>query len=456
MSLQELKQTAAARFAKLHAAALKKLREDKELRLAQQLQRSGTLNDKVSALMLQVNKSFRPQTYCNFEAIDSLLAIAHKKSRFHSQAALEALSELFTDLILPHTPLRSFAPETEASEADLVYFESEVKRRYSQFIEVLKQHAQDAVEHHKKLAIRMLCELALKKAEQREQVLEAVVNKLGDAVTAVPTSVILECNSLVRRRRQLIPQLLTVVTRFMLRKNNGPDALFYSVVLLNSIKLRPGEDESISLVLRLYLQVFPQLVQQHSKKGHKLIALVLKHINKLYPLYADKQALHSAFFAEEVQALYRLTHFTANHNVQLHSLRFIFNVSKAAGFVPDRFYRALYEFVMPRLSITGLSYESLTLLINTLFQALKEDHQLTRVRAFVKRLLQVCLISEPQVILGLLLLVSELFAEQTSLYLLVKERPYEELEEHYEDMPDSEDEAPKKKSKKQKKMRTKQ
>lgn len=83
--------------------------------------------------------------------------------------------------------------------------------------------------------------------------------------------------------------------------------------------------------------------------------------------------------------------------------------------------------------------------LNLLYRALKRDESVSRLRTFVKRILQVCLTCPPQLACGLLYLVSELFKTRPELKSFPKEvtKQYieedDDEEEHYKDVEDEED-----------------
>lgn len=70
----------------------------------------------------------------------------------------------------------------------------------------------------------------------------------------------------------------------------------------------------------------------------------------------------------------------------------------------DRFYRALYHSLLdPRL----IKSSKHALYLNLLYKALKSDPILTRTKAFLKRLVQICGHHEPHFICGVLYLLAE-------------------------------------------------
>ena len=104
----------------------------------------------------------------------------------------------------------------------------------------------------------------------------------------------------------------------------------------------------------------------------------------------------------------------------------------------DRFYRTLYESLLdPRL----ITSSKQSLYLNLLFKSLKSDLNVNRVKAFVKRLVQIMSLHSPSFICGVLYLIRELegtFATLKSLF----DEPEEmegEGEEVFRDIPDEDD-----------------
>jgi ribosome biogenesis protein MAK21 len=417
-----------------------KQKSDRELKLLNDLQKKGTLSDKVSALMLKIEKSFIPDKFCDFGSLDVLLQIAKKKSRHHSQASVEGLQELFLDTLLPDKPL-SYISDLQVQKVpgglSKLHFEDKLKQKYTEFINILKEHTQDTVEFYKKNAIKVLAGLA-KKAELQDYILEVIVNKLGDPNTQIPTSVVLECNHLVWKNKNLIEPLLSTLNRFCMKPGQGSSGKFYAIVLMNSLKLTSNDSGCLQQLVSILLKMFPLLVKETRTSGNKAVSLLLKALNKNFALFPNKNSFQE-FFKAETDELYRLTH-VENTNIRIEALRFILQVEQAQGFVSDRFYRSLYEFIQPLMHLRSVTYKSAALLFNTLMLSMKEDPNISRVKAFVKRIFQVCLISEPHFILASLMLFSEISKVHKSLAQLF-EVPSEDEEEMYEDAPDSEEET---------------
>lgn len=105
----------------------------------------------------------------------------------------------------------------------------------------------------------------------------------------------------------------------------------------------------------------------------------------------------------------------------------------------DRFYRTLYESLLdPRVATSSKQ----SLYLNLLFKALKNDLNLRRVKAFVKRIVQVLGLHQPAFICGVFYLIRELEKIFTGIQALIDQPEDNESddEEVFRDVPDEDDE----------------
>lgn len=105
----------------------------------------------------------------------------------------------------------------------------------------------------------------------------------------------------------------------------------------------------------------------------------------------------------------------------------------------DRFYRTLYESLLdPRVATSSKQ----SLYLNLLFKALKNDLNLRRVKAFVKRIVQVLGLHQPAFICGVFYLIRELEKTFPGIQALFDQPEDNESddEEVFRDVPDEDDE----------------
>ena len=408
----------------------------KETKILTKLQRKGTLGDKVTALVLKVQSSLQYENYMDFEALEVLMGLAERQNRREAEAAIIAAKELFADHILPNYPLK---PLSQVGENNLkLVFESKLKAAYARYLDILAKQLSNTVPHFKQQIIQLLADLAALKPEGRDQIIGLLINKLGDPDTIVPTSVVLEMTHLIRRRRFLLNSAVREIGAFVFRKKQSHKGKFYAVVLLNAIKVREGEQEAIRVMVQICLKMFPTL--QEDPQHTKTLALLLQAANKLFSVYSGKSDLE--FFSQEMDSLYRLSHLQTNQVVQLQALRFIFQAEKALGTVSDRYYRTLYDHVLPHPRLRDINPKTLSIFFNTLLISLKEDTILPRVQAFLKRMLMCCLVTDTPFVCGMLLIVGDVLQTHKGAWTMITTKPDGDEEEQYFDVPDSEDERP--------------
>jgi ribosome biogenesis protein MAK21 len=88
---------------------------------------------------------------------------------------------------------------------------------------------------------------------------------------------------------------------------------------------------------------------------------------------------------EKVRDLYFLSH-NSTLRIRVSILIFIYQVLKESGSIESRFYRACYDLILSNDIRSSSSTESF---FDLLFNIIKDDHSIPRVKAFIKRLLQV-------------------------------------------------------------------
>jgi ribosome biogenesis protein MAK21 len=120
-------------------------------------------------------------------------------------------------------------------------------------------------------------------------------------------------------------------------------------------------------------------------------------------------------FEKHMDILFMITH-NANFNTAIQALILIHQVATAKQIVLDRYYRTLYESLLDR-RLTTSSKQALYL--NLLFKSLKSDNNTSRVKAFIKRLVQITSMHSPGFICGALFLLSELLASRLDLKSLL-------------------------------------
>ncbi|XPS97769.1 RNA-binding ribosome biosynthesis protein mak21 [Ascochyta lentis] len=469
---------------------------------------SGTMEDKVSALTLLVQESPLHTT----KAFDQLLGLSRKKSRSAAMMALAALKDLLGQGVLlpPDRKLKAFARQPgllsalqgknmhwkygeklpgELQKVHLIAwsYEDWLKKQYFEMLKIIEGWTNDEVEYSRNRAVTFVWELLKEKPEQEENLLRLLINKLGDKEKKVSS----RASYLLLQLQITHPLMKSVIINsiesdLIFRPNQSAHAKYYAVITLNQTVLSVKEQEVANKLLEIYFSIFLGLLKKQkdhekeekkvavlNKHGHiqgggsapgkmakkkaekeatmafkvadesreKLISAILTGVNRAFPFAKTDDAK----FEDQLNTIYQVTH-SSNFNTGIQAMTLIQQISVTKNISTDRFYRTLYESLLdPRLITTSKHI----MYLNLLYRSLKADTSIKRVKAFVKRLLQVIHMHEPPFICGVLYLVNELMTTFPSIKAMLS-TPEDHVDdgedEHFEDVPeDGEDKVDEKK-----------
>ncbi|KAJ4399298.1 RNA-binding ribosome biosynthesis protein mak21 [Neurospora sp. IMI 360204] len=449
---------------------------------------SGTLSDKVSALTLSIQES----PLHNQKAFESLIGLAGKKSRSQALAALGALVDLLGNgTVLPsNRRLRPFnmQPALLAALQDQAVlrwvqgqklpanltdshlmmwaYEDWLKAAYFRIIQLLEIWSADQIEHSRMRALEFVFTLLRDKPEQEANLLRLLVNKLGDRerkIASRASYLLLQLLNVHPAMKSIV--ISTVEQEVLLKPGQSLRTRYYAIITLNQTILSTKEPAIANTLLRIYFEAFLSLLKTGSlgnlealnpeeksggsnrkaKKGkpnhteasaneqdttQKLVSALLTGVNRAVPFTtADDETME-----KHLDTLFRITH-SSNFNTSVQALMLIQQLAVTKHLAVDRFYRTLYESLLdPRL----ITSSKQALYMNLLFRALKNDADVRRVKAFVKRLVQVLNLHQPSFACGVLYLISELentFPDLHSL-LTVPEDNEDDGVEAYKDVND--------------------
>jgi ribosome biogenesis protein MAK21 len=483
----QLLEAEAAEYAASHMS------KDASHRFMSSIMNAGTMEDKVSALTLLVQESPLHTT----KAFDQLLGLSKKKSRNSAMMALAALKDLLGQGVLlpPNRKLKAFARQPgllsalqgksaqwksgeklpgELQKVHLIAwaYEDWLKKQYFEMLKILETWSNDEVDYSRNRAVNFVWELLKEKPEQEENLLRLLINKLGDKEKKVAS----RASYLLLQLQITHPMMKNVIissieSDLIFRPNQSGTAKYYAVITLNQTMLSAKEHEVANQLLDMYFTLFLGLLKKQkdhekeekrlNKHGHlqggggqpgkmakqkaekaatnafmvedesreKLISAILTGVNRAFP-FANTD---DAKFEEKLNTLYEVTH-SSNFNTSIQAMTLIQQISASKNYSADRFYRTLYESLLdPRL----ISTSKHIMFLNLLYRALKADVSTKRVKAFVKRLLQIIHLHEPPFICGVLYLVNELittFPTIKSMLSTPEDNADDSGEEHYEDV----------------------
>ncbi|KAI9795267.1 MAG: hypothetical protein M1835_006075 [Candelina submexicana] len=459
---------------------------------------SGTLSDKVSALTLVVQQS----PLHTMKALENLLGLAKKRSRAQAISALGALKDLFGQgAVLPSTrKLRAFAHQPglvtafsqghdtwmagDALPSQLVdthliiwAYEDWLKGAYFDLLRILEGWCNDEIEYARGKAITYVWELLKEKPEQESNLLRLLTNKLGD-----PDKKIASKTSFLLLQLQITHPLMkpvivsSIEADILFRPGQSPYAKYYAITTLNQTILSAKEENLATRLLEIYFSLFVGLIKEPkasrrigtgadgtktNRKGQiqggggsvgrkamnkvsleeraatsreemndKMISAILTGVNRAVPF----SHMNSTTFQQHMDTLFRITH-SSNFNTSVQALILIQQLSGTKQVSTDRYYRTLYESLLDHRLLHSSKQP---MYLNLVFKSLTSDLNVRRVKAFVKRLLQIVSLHQPPFICGVLYLVKKLEELFPGLKTMVHdpEQKDNEDEEAFKDAPD--------------------
>ncbi|KAJ5107407.1 hypothetical protein N7456_004082, partial [Penicillium angulare] len=450
---------------------------------------SGTLSDKISALTLAAQES----PLHNTKSLEALIALGRKRSRAQAVEVLRSLKDMFAQgtLLPSERRLKSFANQPslvaafqgaggrwterdplpgglQKSHLMIWAFEDIVKEQFFEVLKILEVWCNDEIEFSRSRAVSYVYELLKEKPEQEANLLRLLVNKLGDPGKKIASRASYLLLQLQQTHPAMKPLIIKAVEELLFRPGQSSHAKYYAIITLNQTVLSSKEEKVAMQLLDIYFSLFVTILKPNQsskpgfkgkpqgKPGHKgsknqgpvkgqaqddemrekLTSGVLTGVNRAYP-FTDAD---SARLAKHIDTLFRITH-SSNFNTSIQALLLIQQLTASHQVAGDRFYRTLYESLLdPR--VTTSSKQSLYL--NLLFKALKNDLNVRRIKAFVKRIVQVLGLHQPSFVCGVFYLIRELETTFPSLSSLFDQPQANDSddEEVFRDVPDEDDEEP--------------
>lgn len=405
---------------------------------------SGTLGDKIASLAIQIQES----PVHHLKTLDILLGMANKKGRRECLMAIDTLKDLLLVNLLPdgrklrhlrEFPLTEVTKKTNQSGRDardrkliLWYFEDQLKKRYEAFVTGMERLLHDNLENIRSKMLGIVYELLSEKPEQEKTLLLYLVNKVGDPnrKIASKTGHLLGC--LVQKHPNMKMVITHEVERLLYRPNIGLKAQYYAVCFLNQLILTKRDSILASQLITIYFSLFKAFVDRGQVES-KMLSALLSGVNRAFHYVQDDEDR----FSEQINMLFRVVHITP-FNTSLQALMLLFQVMDSRQSISDRYYQALYAKLLD--SHLRLSSKQ-AMFLNVIYKSLKVDPSLKRLKAFVKRLLQVCSTQQPSFVCGVLYLLSEVGKIKPGMKGLVSQHEDLDEDEHFTDVVDTTEDA---------------
>ncbi|KAH0622550.1 hypothetical protein JD844_024947 [Phrynosoma platyrhinos] len=403
---------------------------------------SGTLADRMAAMTLLIQDA----AIHSLQFIETLVSLIKKKgSRRQSLMALDTFKELLITHLLPDNrklyifsqhpfdtleQLSSGNRDSRDRRLILWYFEHHLKHWVAEFVEVLESLTHDPLVATKGRALAVAHELLCNKVEQEKAFLVQLVNKLGDPQNKVATKASYLLETLLHKHPNMKGVVCNEVERLLYRSNISPKAQYYAICFLNQMVLSHEECELANKLIMLYFSFFRSCIKKKDVES-KMLSALLTGVNRAYP-YAQTS---DEKIKEQMDTLFKVLHLV-NFSTSIQALMLLFQVMDSNQTVSDRYYAALYKKLLdPGLALCAKQ----SMFLNLIYKSLKADVVLRRVKAFMKRLLQVTCGQMPPFTCGALYLVSELLKVKPGLRVQLQDHVESDDEEHFHDLEEADE-----------------
>ncbi|KAJ2372000.1 RNA-binding ribosome biosynthesis protein mak21, partial [Coemansia sp. RSA 2603] len=198
-----------------------------------------------------------------------LMSMVHKKNRREALMAVGSVKDLMALNLLPgDRKLRYFGEQPLTARGAgrahwMVWaFEDKLKRHYFDLLQVMESMSYDPVVHTRQNMVSYFEELLEQKAEQEQNLLRLLVNKLGDKERQVAA----RASSLVLKLLTAHPNMKHVVVKtiqeLLLGKSSTKErAQYYTVITLNQVVLTARDGRTAGLLVDVYFDVFKRLLK---------------------------------------------------------------------------------------------------------------------------------------------------------------------------------------------------
>ena len=437
---------------------------NKEKRWTHDILQKGTYDDKISSLLLYIRQS--PKMTLKY--LEILIKLAENKNRRKNDGVIIGLKDLFLGSILDNKKYLAFNQKYNNKDKEVLknindeelinsYYDDKIHHLYLRFINILEETINNEnIINIKKKNLDHLYEMLIKQPEGEEKILQDIVNKLGDTSTEISNHTIKLLKQIQEQHMNMSTVILKYVTTFY-TMNNKNEARLNALNFLVQMEIPHGNnkvylEESINFFFNLFNQISSDsdtknsnnninqknLKNEKNKKkqkklkklilenqnqntlNEKFLSLIVKRINILFK-YVKKQQKQmekiNEIIHEKILVLFRLSH-NKSLKLSIEILKLLFGIitTQDQNFV-DRYYKSLYDLISNHsLSSSKHVKEGLKLIL----MSLMFDNNTNRICSFLKRLLEMSLVSEPPYIICILIIISQVLRNKNKLWKMLE------------------------------------
>merc|ERR1712217_717551 len=423
---------------------LRKLEPHKRWRLLwlTKTQKRGTIIDKIGAATILIQESAMSNLY----SLDVLLNIISDKLYKKSivKMVVISLQELFSYFLLPDRKLNSLEENEQSlriiNTSDngrliflYIFFEDCVKRRYARFVKMLEELSLNSITYIKTKCLKIAYILLVRKPEKRLNLVDIIVNKLGDPCKKTSSKAIYLILCLFIEYPKMGFIAANVMNFFFDRPLLKYRAIHNVVLLLNSmIKLYDKRDvKSMFIFISTNLKILKKVIDidrtgirsrnklndiknLNPRKGNSKIiilslTIIIKVLSKTNNLFF-KQQIH-----QHNQCFFHLVHAYKSPKIAVKALIILTKLQSSYTKIKEkyRFYLALYSILTHKYF---LRYKYNTT-FSILFKAIEFTAPSWMVLAFIKQMFEIALEELTETAFQIMTLILKLMQNHGSIWL---------------------------------------
>ncbi|XP_066593700.1 CCAAT/enhancer-binding protein zeta-like isoform X1 [Prorops nasuta] len=385
--------------------------------------KQGTAADKIAASIVLI----QDEPKYNISKLIALISQAKTAKRNQCNEVINALKDLFlTCLLYPNGKLIKFS-EQDLDNIDAIskdnkkkpvirnkllaqwYFEDQLKEQYEKFVIALSSIATDTVEANREKAISIMTDLLIGNPEQEHKLLDFIVNKIGDPSSKIASKTIYCLNKLLKEHPVMNMIVLKEIEKLLFRKNMSPRAQYYAICLLTQFVLSKDDHEIAVALIDLYFAFFKACLKK-GEPDSRMMTAILTGVNRAYR-FANTFPIN---IQNHIDSVYKIVHM-GSFNTALNALCLLYQITEKDDIRENRFHSAFYrKLLCPQIGIAN----KCAMFLNLLFRVLKRDKSILRLRAYIKRVLQIALYFPPNMACATLYVISRVIKVRKDLKVI--------------------------------------
>jgi len=381
--------------------------ELKEDPINQSILEKGTLKDKFAAYKVMASET-PLQTLTILESLNRML---DDKPRLQLDS-INCGIEIYTKCMLPtDRTLRKFAEQPIRNAKDshllLYYFEDAIKSSYSEFITKIEKSARSPQPFLRDPAIRAIGELLRSCPENEHVLLNILIDKFGDplsAVASVATNTIL---SVLKMHPQMNAAIVDIIQKEM--KKFTPSSRKRALKFLGQINVNKKDQDTANEMLGTVKDELLSALKKPDPSNNKVISSLMKSVEKCASVCSPDE------LKGLIDPLYSFVS-TSSFQSSLPALRLLYSIHKASEPIPQKFYLSLYSFFSSPDFGNSSKHPQL---LNLLLQALEEESDLSIASSFAHKLLHIGLHMNIAFTASVLHFISKLFEKKPALKSII-------------------------------------